>query len=420
MFCHTCHGIAVVVLIAISLVLAGDRVPTAAQSTAPAPVELRIAWWGSQDRHNRTTKAIELFQKKYPHVKVNSEFAGWRDYWTKMTTEAAGRSLPDVMQQDYATITEWSSRGLLAPLDDYVKGGIIDTRDVSESLLRSGVVNGKLVGVNLGSNSQCWALDVEAFRKAGVELPPPNWTWADFERIAMALHEKLGIWGMGGGIWHEQIWGALYLSGGQWRYRADGARIGYSDDRPLVDYLAMLLRLQKANGMTPRADELASHNQEISVELAPLVTRKAAMASFWSNQVVAVWKAAGGDERNLMLVPLPRVPGGRSANYLKASMFWSITSHARQPKEAAVFIDFFTNSLEANDILMAERGVPISSKVRQALQPKLGRSQAEMFAYLDRVAKDVQPVPPPDPLGHREIVKNVFAPQVMARWHTGG
>src|SRR5215813_15646521 len=163
----------------------------AAQSTG-TPIELRVAWWGSQDRHNRTIKAIELFQKKYPNIKVTYEFAGWGDYWTKMTTQAAGRNLPDVMQQDYAFIGEWTSRGLIAPLDDYVKSGTIDVRDVPEALLKGGIVNGKLVAVNLGANSQCWVLDVDAFKKAGVELPPSNWTWTDFEKTAMALHAKLG------------------------------------------------------------------------------------------------------------------------------------------------------------------------------------------------------------------------------------
>src|SRR5207247_6169239 len=67
--------------------------------------------------------------------------------------------------------------------------------------LRGAVVNGKLVASNLGSNSQCWVIDVDAFKKAGVELPPPTWTWADFERIALALREKLGVWGMGSGLW---------------------------------------------------------------------------------------------------------------------------------------------------------------------------------------------------------------------------
>jgi multiple sugar transport system substrate-binding protein len=386
---------------------------TLAVAQSGAPVELRVAWWGSQDRHNRTIKAIELFQKKHPNIKVTYEFAGWGDYWTKMTTQAAGRNLPDVMQQDYAYIAEWSSRGLIAPLDDFVKSGTIDVRDVAEAALKGGIVNGKLVAVNLGSNSQCWLLDVDAFKKAGVELPPPNWTWNDFEKISMGLHAKLGTWGMGSGTWDNQIWGSLYLSAGQWRYTADGSKIGYESDKPLVDHFSMVLRLQKAGAVTPRADELASHNMATSVELAPVVTRKAAMASFWSNQVVAVWQAAGGDARNFVLHPLPRVAGGKSANYLKPSQFFSVTTQAKQPKEAAMFIDFFTNSIEANEVLLAERGVPISSKVQKALLPKLGRSQAEMFAYLDRVGKDVQPIPPPDPPGHVEIVKNVFDPQVV-------
>jgi multiple sugar transport system substrate-binding protein len=256
-------------------------------------------------------------------------------------------------------------------------------------------------------------LDLDAFKKAGVALPAPNWTWADFEKTATALQQKLGVWGMGSQTWDNQIWGALYLSAGQWRYSADGSRLGYESDKPLVDHFNMLLRLQKANVLVPRADEQASYNQDTSVELTPLVTRKAAMAYFWSNQIVAVWKAAGGEERNLLLHPLPRVPGGKSANFLKPSQFFSVTTHAKHPKEAAMFVDFFTNSIEANEILLAERGVPISGKVQKALVPKLGRSQAEMFAYLERVSKDVQSIPPPDPPGHTEIVKNVFDPQVV-------
>ena len=159
-----------------------------------------------------------------------------------------------------------------------------------------------------------------------------------------------------------------------------------------------------------------SFNQDTSVELTPIVSRKAAMAYFWSNQIVAVWKAAGGDERNLS--PASRCRGFRGAsrpNFLKPSQFFSVTTHAKQPKEAAMFIDFVTNSIEANEVLLAERGVPISSKVQKALMPKLGASQSEMFAYLDRVSKDVQPIPPPDPAGaHRDRQERV----TTRRWST--
>src|SRR5262249_8087632 len=162
------------------------------------------------------------------------------------------------------------SRSLLLPLEDYVKSGVLDLRDVADELLRPGLVGGKLIGINLGTNAQCWVLDLDAFKKAGVELPAPGWTWADFERIALALPEKLGIWGMGSGMWNEQPWGSLYLSAGQWRYSVDGSRIGYTDDKPLVDYLHLLLRLQKANALIPRAEELASHDTMTKgIEITP-------------------------------------------------------------------------------------------------------------------------------------------------------
>jgi hypothetical protein len=65
-------------------------------------------------------------------------------------------------------------------------------------------------------------LDVDAFKKAGVELPAPNWSWSDFEKVSLGLQQKLGIWGMGSQTWDNQLWGAVYLSTGQWRYTADG------------------------------------------------------------------------------------------------------------------------------------------------------------------------------------------------------
>lgn len=384
--------------------------PTAAPKAAEQ-VELRIAWWGSQDRHDRTIKVIDLFQKKYPNIKITYEFAGWADYWTKMTTQASGGNLPDIMQQDYAYITEWSSRNLILPLDELVKSGALNMSDVSQELLQPGVVNGKLVAINLGANSLCWMLDLDAFQKAGVAVPSPKWTWADFEATAMALHDKLGIWGHGLDLLNEQLWGSVYLSTGKWRYNDTGTELGYSDDKPHLDYLNMYLRLQKAKAIPSRAEELSTYAGK-SIEARPIVERKSAMDYMWSNQIVAVWKAAGED-RNLKVLPFPRVAGGKSANYIKASMFWSITTHSKHPKEAALFIDFFTNSVEANEILMAERGVPVAAKVREALKPKLGKAQVAMFDYIAELSKDVQPCPPPDPPGHTDIINNIWWPQVM-------
>jgi multiple sugar transport system substrate-binding protein len=372
--------------------------------------EMTITWWGSQDRHDRTIKVINMYMEKNPNLNITYEFANFNDYWVKLNTKAAGGDLPCIMQQDYAYVAEWAKRGLMLPLDDLIKAGTIDTSKIAAASLDGGRVDGKLYAVNLGNNSQSFLLDVDAFKKAGVELPSAQWTWKEFEDIAVKLHEKLGYWAMGPGLEDNQLWKSLYLAQGKWAFSDDGTKIGYEDDKPFVDYLNMIIRLQKA-GAAPTQDQVIPF-RTMGVEDQPIVKSKSAMAYLWSNQVVAVWKASG-EGRNFKLWHLPRPEGGKSENYIKPSQFFSITAKCAIPEEAAKFISFFTNSLEANDILFAERGIPIASTVREHLIPKATPAQAETFDFLSRVEKDNSPIRPPDPKGWNDLLKNVYEPLVI-------
>lgn len=389
------------------LLLAALIIPSASALGQDEKIELHLTWWGSQSRHDRTIAVIELFEAQYPNIDVIFEFSGWGDYWTLMTTKASGDNLPDVMQQDYAYMQEWVGRELLVPLDPYIADGTINVADVSEKVLASGQIDGQQYGIALGTNSQAVLIDVQAFEKAGLDLPSPDWTWAEFEEVSMALHEKLGIWGFGGTLADEALWKSLIMGYGGWAFNDDGTALGYEDDQPVVDYFNMILRLIEA-GALPSAQEWAEYT-DLGPEGNPLVTGEAAMGYWWSNQVVAITNAAG-EGREFKLWHLPRPEGGQPQNYIKPAMFFSITSQAKHPQEGALFIDFFTNSLEANDILAAERGVPIAPAVREHLAAQLGPIQQETFDFLARVEADSSPVPPPDPSGWAEIRENVYGP----------
>ncbi len=397
----------------------GAAPATAAQPTnAPAAaasqpkVEMRFAWWGSQDRHNRTIKAIELFQQMHPNITITYEFAGFTDYFTKMATYATGGNLPDLMQQDYATIAQWTSNGLLLPMDDYVNDRTINLTDVPKGSIDGGRINGKLIALNLGNNSQAMMLDVDAFQKAGIALPPTTWTWDDFEKIATDIHAKLGITGGGPNLDDIQMWKSLYLGYGQWGFSVDGKSLGYTDDQKFVDYLKMMMRLQDSGAITNQQEQIASFRNS-NVEVLPIVTGKAAMQFLWSNQLVAAWTAAG-DGRHFKLTMLPRPKDGKQAeNYPKPSQFISITKDSKHPKEAAMFIDFITNDVEANKILLGERGVPISPKIAEAIKPLLTAAQVETQDYLSIVAKEASPLPPPDPAVQTNLANNVYLPQLV-------
>ena len=174
----------------------------------------------------------------------------------------------------------------------------------------------------------------------------------------------------------------------------------------------MAKRLISAGANIPYSEIVASRTR--GVEDDAIVKGKSVMTFLWSNQVVAAWTAAGADTRHFELRPLPRLgPRAPSSNYLKPSMFFSVTKNARDPPAAAALIAYFTNSVEANSVLLAERGVPIAGKVREALRPLLAPPQRVVFDYLARVQKDAAPIPPPDPIGNADLINNVFIPLVV-------
>jgi multiple sugar transport system substrate-binding protein len=412
-------------LVAITLAVAACSSPSAApppaatSSAAAAPaapsgqkVEMRFAWWGSQDRHNRTIKAIEMFEQMHPNITITYEFAGFTDYFTKMSTYATGSNLPDLMQQDYATINEWTKNGLLMPLDNFVNDNTLNLKDVPKASIDGGRIDGKLIAINLGNNSQSMMLDVDAFQKAGVPLPAQNWTWDDFEKVATDIHSKLGISGSGPNLDDIQMWKSLYLGYGQWGFSTDGKSLGYSNDQPFIDYLKMLMRLQDAGAITGQQEQIASYRTG-NVEALPIVGGKAATQYLWSNQLVAAWTSAG-ENRHFKLNMLPRPKdGGKPENYLKPSQFISITRDSKHPKEAAMFIDFITNNVDANKILLGERGVPISPAIQEAIKPLLTPAQVETQNYVSYVEKNASPLPPPDPAVQTNLANNVYLPQLV-------
>jgi len=65
-----------------------------------------------------------------------------------------------------------------------------------------------------------------------------------------------------------------------------------------------------------------------------------------------------------------------------------MSTNCEKTDVAAAFIDFFVNDEEANKILAGERGVPISSSIRTALEGQLTDAEKEIYTYIDKVGKN--------------------------------
>ncbi|MBV9786678.1 MAG: sugar ABC transporter substrate-binding protein [Chloroflexi bacterium] len=386
--------------------------PAASDAGAAAPatggqVELRLAWWGSQSRHDRTLKVIEMFQKEHPNIKITPEYGNFDDHWTKLATQTAGGNLPDIVQQDYSRIGEWAKRGLMLPLDDYVADGTIKLDGVAEEQLSGGKIDGKLYGVNLGTNALGVLYDPEMFTQAGVAEPSADWKWADLQQTATTLHEKLNVYGVET-FYNAEFFKLWLKDNGKWMYSDDGKSLGYEDDALATQFFQKLVEMQES-GATPTR-EFDAGRGTIGIEDSLIVTKKSAMIFVWSNMPAAISAASGDRELNIALPP--QADNGGQGVYLKPSMFFSVAATSKHPKEAAMFVDYFTNNVEANKILAAERGVPIAPAVREALQPELPAIQQKVFEYIATAEKVAAPINPPDPAAHSKILSDVYNPLI--------
>ncbi|MCL6518147.1 extracellular solute-binding protein, partial [Alicyclobacillus sp.] len=93
---------------------AGNAASNGTTGSANQTITLRFSWWGDQTRATITQQVIDLYEKLHPNVKIQPEFTSYANYAQKLTTEAAGGNLPDVVQMNYGPmITQFTTQGLL-------------------------------------------------------------------------------------------------------------------------------------------------------------------------------------------------------------------------------------------------------------------------------------------------------------------
>jgi multiple sugar transport system substrate-binding protein len=360
---------------------------------------LRLMWWGSQNRNERTNKVIELFTAANPGVAVEGESAGWDDYWTRLATQTAGGNAPDVMQMDYRYIFEYARRGVLAPLDEAVAGGALDLSGFSEDAIAGGKVDGKIYGVSLGANSSAMIVNAQAFEEAGVAPPERGMTWDTFAARAAELTEKAGKKGFhgsadAGGV--EPTFEGWLRQRGKALYDAEG-KLGF-DAADATAWFAMWQAMRDSGACVP-ADLQAL--DQLNIETSMVSLGHAAVAFAHSNQIVGY---QGLSQAPLSMVPYPTGgEGSKPGQYRKPSMFFSAYADTKAAGEAAKFVSYFINDGAATEVLGVERGVPESAAVRERLAQtldELGRAQIE---YVESLGDLAGPLPPPPPAGAGEI-----------------
>jgi multiple sugar transport system substrate-binding protein len=364
---------------------------------------LRFAWWGGTTRAERTNAVIKLFEQKNPGVTVEPETTSWDNYWVKLNTQVASRSLPDIMQQDLAYIVMYNNQNLLVDMDQFTKSGAIDLSKWPQDAVSSGRLNGKLIALNLGTNTWGVGADLGALQKAGVSIDDTKWTWKDFEQMAITIYQRTGVQTLPFTEW-DQIPEHIVRQFGSPMYSADGKSLAFANNAAAVAavkevFLDMMLRLKAAGALYDPEDAFIPERE---FEDLPITHGKTWNNWHWSNEHIGLKEAAG---RDLGYFLSPSVNGNKApyGTYLQPSQFISMVSSSTKKDLAAKFVNFFVNDLEANRILMAERGIPLPTDVRADLASRVTPDMKYMFDFVTRVTPYCSPIDPPKPEATEEV-----------------
>lgn len=359
--------------------------------------DIRMIWWGGDERARRTEAAVELFRAANPGTAVQTESMGWDDYWARLATQVAGGNAPDFIQMDYRYMFEYARRGALLPLDQFL-GNELKIADFGEANLASCSMDGTLYGGNVGVNAYTLLLDGAAWQEAGAEMPAHDMTWDGFVERCAAFTEgntRRRVYATADGSCQEALFEAWLRAQGKALYTPEGT-IGFDAD-DAGRWFAYWAEMRDAGYCVP-ADVQALY--KFSPETSPIVQRRSATDFGHSNQFGAFQLLV---EAELSLTGTPVLPDGQPPQYFKPSQMFTISSNAGDPAATARLINFLIAEPEGVRLLGLDRGVPASAAMREVVAADLDATGRKVVQFISDMTPRIGALPPSPPQGAGEV-----------------
>lgn len=365
------------------------------QSGDGEEITLRMAWWGSQLRNDITTQALELYTQQNPNVHFEVEFYEYSGYYEKMATLAAANNLPDIMQHS-GYVDQYIDKGLLAPLNEYIDNGTLDVSNISPSVLSTYTRGDTVYGISVGSNTTCLLVDMAVLNQAGITEVPGQMTYSEFFDLAQTVYDKTGVQ-----CCIPEAWATLTLMArdkGYSLYSEDKKTLGMPDE---IVHTFFNIYADAHSQEWHLSPEVLLEKSRDNIETNPIVDGTSWVTDLYSNQIIAMEETAGRELTPVISLKLDDAT--HQSAFLQASQAFAIAENSQHKEEAAKVIDFLTNSIEANNILKGERGVPISSTVLEGIKENVEPGQQKVFDFISQVSEIATPYDQSAPTGASEV-----------------
>jgi multiple sugar transport system substrate-binding protein len=322
---------------------------------------------------------IEAFHQIQDEVRVEvTHIPSPRSYRTRLATEYAAGSPPDVTLMNYRRYAGFASRGLLEPLESYLEdSGEIDAGDFYPVALDAFTWQGELACIPQNISSLVVYYNVDLFDTAGIPYPEDDWSWDEFLSTASSLTVDLdgdrNIDQYGLGIDPSLFRLAPFI----WQNKGQVVDNDYSPNRLMLDQarsleaLRWFVDLRQVHGIVPdRLSEAAQDSESRFID---------GTTAMYLNSRRGTPSYREIDSFSWDVAPLPI--GTTRAGILHSDGY--CLSKAASNKEAAWTFIEFANSEEGQSIIAGSgRTVPSLISVSESevfLDPNQSPGKAQVF-----------------------------------------
>jgi oligogalacturonide transport system substrate-binding protein len=348
-------------------------------------ITLRMSWWGGTSAHKATLNALQLFEKRHPHIRVRGEYTGFTGHLERLTTQIAGETAPDVMQINWYWQTLFSRDGEgFTDLNQYKNE--IDFSQFDARTLSMGTTAGKLNALAISNAARLMYLNKTTYDKSGLSLPD---TWDSLFARGPQFKAKLGdAYYPLDGLFQDFI--ALARS---YIVQKTGKALVNSETKSLnctradmheyAGFYAKMIR----DHVWPSAQVRASYGYLPQQEMRPWINGEFAGTYQWNSAIEKYTDTLAG-KQEVALAPYPMRPGATDAGLLyRPSMMFAVNAKSQHPRESAMLINFLLNDPEGVRAMETKRGVPVSKAAQKILRDdgligKLQQDSEDMLARL--------------------------------------
>jgi multiple sugar transport system substrate-binding protein len=352
---------------------------TAAPAAAPAPaggeaegmapdqavVELRLTFWGDLADMPTWNWGLEQFHEQNPGIRVRWENTPWTEYWTKLQTEAAAGTIPDVVGMVSMYSQQYIRQTTLKPLNSYIeREPDVNVDDFWPVIMPAYRWEGETYAFPYDLSTMLLFYNKNLFDEAGVAYPTSSWTWDQFLDASKKMTKDTGSgridqWGWLLPTFDWNIDVPLSTNGASWFNEDD--TVCTMDTPEAIETIQWLADLRLVHGVVPTIAEQGD---------VPLFeTGRAAMT--WGNpeavQVIAS-RVGPPRENDNFLWDVALFPYKvRDGNAVAGGSF-AIGNTTEHPEEAWTFVKFYTSAPILEEMVgVPSRGIPGRASVSQSL-----------------------------------------------------